>query len=349
VPSIPDTTLTSALPKTVRWDDGVLYLLDQTRLPLDEHIVQCCDIETVFESIQTLRVRGAPAIGVAAAYGLVVGLRGLVSVETMEQRARLLISARPTAVNLTWAINRVMEQARHLNQATVDVSLLETEAKLIHDEDIRACRKIGEIGLPIVKQHSRLLTHCNAGALAVSELGTALAPIYLAHQCGMKVHVYVDETRPLLQGARLTTYELTRNGVPNTLISDNMAAYVMSLGRIDAVIVGADRVAANGDVANKIGTLNLAILSSYFSIPFYVACPMSTIDRDTHTGDEIVIEERDASELRYLGKQQVTLSGVKTFNPAFDITPASLVTGLITDRGIVDYPDEVKLSKLGSG
>ena len=220
----------------------------------------------------------------------------------------------------------------------VDVLKLLQEAKAIHTEDAMACRAIGEFGAPLVGRHPRLLTHCNAGALAVSELGTALAPIYVAHRQGAKLHVFVDETRPLLQGARLTAWELQRAGVECTLITDNMAASVMAEGRVDAVIVGADRVAANGDVANKIGTLNLAILCKYFNLPFYVACPWSTIDLDTPQGSDIAIEQRQPSEVTQIMDVPIAPEGVDVANPAFDVTPAALVTCIITERGLIEPP-----------
>ncbi|MBD3646364.1 MAG: S-methyl-5-thioribose-1-phosphate isomerase, partial [Pseudomonadales bacterium] len=248
-------------PRALWWDQGLLHLLDQTRLPEAEEVIVCHDVDTVYEAIRTLRVRGAPAIGVAAAWGLITGLdAGTADFETIRQRAARLIDARPTAVNLAWAVRRMLACAeRHRNETAADLFAgLEAEARAIHEEDMAACQAIGEAGLPLVKAHPRLLTHCNAGALAVSGIGTALAPIYVAHGQGIPVHVHVDETRPLLQGARLTAWELERAGVPMTLITDNMAAAVMAAKRVDAVIDGADRVAANGDVANKMGTLNLA-------------------------------------------------------------------------------------------
>ncbi len=334
------------LPLSVIWQDSAVHLLDQTRLPHEESVIVCRDIETVFEAIQTLRVRGAPAIGIAAAYGLILGLSGSVSLDALKKRGSYLVSARPTAVNLAWSVNRVMQVARKQTEDRVSIEVLEREAILIHQEDIAACQAIGRLGLPLVAEHPNLLTHCNAGALAVSELGTALAPVYLANERGHRIHVFVDETRPLLQGARLTAYELTRQGVPNTLISDNMAAHVMSLGRVDAVIVGADRVAINGDVANKIGTLNLAILCRHFEIPFYVACPLSTVDPSTVQGKDIEIEQRSAQEVTHIMKQQISASGLQVYNPAFDVTPASLVSAIVTDKDIVYQPTEAKMKQL---
>lgn len=334
----------SVVPKTVVWSAGALRLLDQTRLPREECYIECHDVESVHAAIRQLSVRGAPAIGIAAAYGLIVGLKPASDTaalfDELQSRAVFLKSARPTAVNLAWAVDRMCRiAASNLNRTPAELlGALEREAVDIHQEDKASCRAIGAAGLPLVESHPRLLTHCNAGALAVSELGTALAPIYLAHDKGVPVHVYVDETRPLMQGARLTAYELQRGGIDMTLIADNMAATVMARGLVDAVLVGADRVAANGDVANKIGTLNLAILCHYYDIPFYVACPWSTIDPATPTGRDIEIEERLADEITMVAGTRVAPADTRVFNPAFDITPASLVSAVITDRGVIGPP-----------
>jgi methylthioribose-1-phosphate isomerase len=332
----------------VDWRDGELWLLDQTRLPFAEHVFHCDTLTSVFDAIRALKVRGAPAIGIAAAYGMLVGLdvvldgiseKSEVSAQ-LRQRADYLISARPTAVNLAWAVQRMMAtMAGHSDlQGQTLIKRLEQEAIAIHAEDKAACRAIGEAGAALVTQFPRLLTHCNAGSLAVSELGTALAPIYVAAARGAPVHVYVDETRPLLQGARLTAFELGRAGVNRTLITDNMAAHVMAQGGVQLVLVGTDRVAANGDVANKIGTLGLAILCQYFDIPFYVACPVSTIDLQTRTGADIHIEERHADEVLQVAGVGLAEFDTPVFNPAFDVTPAALVTGIITDQGIIKAP-----------
>lgn len=335
------------LPRAVTWDQGKLLLLDQRQLPHQEVITHCQSLENVFEAIKTLTVRGAPAIGIAAAYGLLVGLEDADDAELLagfDQRCDYLISARPTAVNLAWAVNRMRAKANAASNSLYEV-LLE-EAKAIHQEDMTACNRIADVGLPLVKQYPRLLTHCNAGSLAVSELGTALAPIYRAHQQGINVHVYVDETRPLLQGSRLTAYELHRSGVDCTLISDNMAAHVMSLGEVDMVITGADRIAANGDTANKIGTLGLAILAAHFKIPFYVAVPLSTIDPQTASGQEIEIEERDPEEVKVLHGQPIAPSGVNARSPAFDVTPHHLIAGIITDEGLLEPPFDQAIAQL---
>jgi methylthioribose-1-phosphate isomerase len=336
----------TALPTTLRWHSGRLFLLDQTRLPLETVIEPQDTVEQVWTAIKQLKVRGAPAIGIAGAYGLVVGLQGQTHLERaaflreMHRLAAYLDSARPTAVNLHWALNRMVTLAEGLGTASPSALLraLEQEAIAIHDEDRQLCRAIGTHGLPLIQPGMGVLTHCNAGALATSELGTALAPLYLAHEAGRAFRVYADETRPLLQGARLTSWELQQSGLDVTLICDNMAAHLMSQGLIDLVIVGTDRVAANGDVANKIGTLSVAIAAQYFGIPFYVACPYSTIDFDTPTGQTIVIEERGEEEVTHFGDRRTGPMDIPVRNPAFDVTPHPLVTGLITDRGLLHPP-----------
>ncbi len=333
-----------SLPKAVSWNNKRLELLDQRYLPHEEQVISCDSIEKVFESIKTLSVRGAPAIGIAAAYGLLVGLIGS-NLQVAElkaelvKRAAFLISARPTAVNLAWAVNRMIDILKEkFDSAENLLEKLEQEAINIHNEDISACHQIGDHGVSLVQRNPNVLTHCNAGSLAVSEMGTALAPIYRAFENNIPVHVFIDETRPLLQGARLTAYELGKVGVACTLITDNMAAYMMACGKVDMVLVGADRVTANGDVANKIGTLNLAVLCQYYKLPFYVACPVSTIDLGTSTGAEIEIEQRDPSEVTHIKGLQISPGGVDVQNPAFDVTPWELVTGIITENGIVTPP-----------
>jgi methylthioribose-1-phosphate isomerase len=333
-------------PEPVRWQDGRLFLLDQTQLPLATVIEPQESVEQVWQSIQQLKVRGAPAIGIAGAYGLVLAMQGQSQLPRAEflaelvRQAAYLDSARPTAVNLNWALTRLVQTAQaltHLSGPDLQMAL-EQEAMAIHSEDRQLCRRIGEHGLPLIQDGMGVLTHCNAGALATSELGTALAPLYLAQACGRCFKVYADETRPLLQGARLTAWELQQSGVDVTLICDNMAAHMMSQGLIDLVIVGTDRVAANGDVANKIGTLGVAILAQYFRIPFYVACPYSTIDFATADGGSIVIEERSPAEVTNFGQRRTAPEQIAVRNPAFDVTPQSLVTGLITERGIIRPP-----------
>ena len=325
------------LPPAVDYRDGALVLLDQTRLPGE--VVQ--DVythpEDVVAAIRRLSVRGAPAIGIAAAYGATLGLAEARDPRRrFEDSAAALRAARPTAVNLMWAIDRLRHRAEQMTDVGLADALL-VEARAIHAEDRLACRSIGEYGRPLVEAHPNVLTHCNAGALAVSEMGTALAPIYAAARAGAPVHVYVDETRPLLQGARLTALELHEAGIALSLITDSMAAHVIGSGRVDMAIVGADRVAANGDVANKIGTLGVAIACSHFGVPFYVACPYSTIDPATAHGADIPIEERDGAEVLGFNGQR-TAPDVSTYNPAFDVTPAALVAGFVTERGVVQPP-----------
>ena len=339
----------NALPRAVLWDNRSLRILDQRRLPGDRSLITCHQVEDVFECIQKLAVRGAPAIGIAAAYGLLVDLfetrLPLTQLkQNLSDRAEYLISARPTAVNLAWAVNRMMGVASEKFGDTGEMlGRLEAEAIAIHQEDISACHQIGDHGVALVRRYPNVLTHCNAGSLAVSELGTALAPIYRAYEEGVKVHVFVDETRPLLQGARLTAFELQSVGVDCTLITDNMAAHMMASGGVEMVLVGADRIVANGDVANKIGTLNLAILCQHFNIPFYVACPVSTIDINTESGDDIVIEQRNPTEVTHWKGEQISPDNINAANPAFDVTPANLVAGIITEMGIAKPPFEESL------
>lgn len=317
-------------PSAILWEAGELRLLDQRQLPHRVEYLRIDGIPDAVEAIATLAVRGAPAIGIAAAYALAVAARRSGDVaEVLKDGGDALIAARPTAVNLRWAVERLRCRGRKEPSAAA----LADEAEAIHREDAAACRGIGEQGLGLIKPGSNLLTHCNAGALAVSELGTATAPMYLSHQAGVPFHVYVDETRPLFQGARLTAWELGAAGIDLTLICDNAAASLMAEGKIDLIIVGTDRIARNGDVVNKIGTLNLAVLASHFGVPFYVACPSSTFDPDTETGAEVNIEERGEEEVR-----QDHAPSVAAFNPAFDVTPAELVTGVITERGIARPP-----------
>jgi methylthioribose-1-phosphate isomerase len=310
-------------------------------------------LQQVWDSIKTLKVRGAPAIGIATAYGILVGLRDLLSksrallLEEMIQRAAYLESSRPTAVNLSWAARRMVRASqRAIEGSNQDwYTALVEEAIGIHEEDRRRCQKIGEHGRSLIHEGCGVLTHCNAGLLAASAIGTATAPMYLAHSEGVRFRVFVDETRPLLQGARLTSWELLSAGIDVTLITDNMAAAIMAEKRVDLVIVGADRVAGNGDVANKIGTLGVAILAKYFQIPFYVACPGSTVDLSFSDGEGIVIEERNGSEVTSFGACPTAPKGVKTRNPAFDVTPHSLITGIITDEALITPPFDSKLRK----
>jgi methylthioribose-1-phosphate isomerase len=329
-------------PAAVCWRDNRLELLDQRRLPREVKYLTIRSIADIERAIRTLAVRGAPAIGIAAAYGLVVAMSAESPPDEAPEafRSRLdgfaarLRRARPTAVNLAWAIERVCRRAT----AEASLPAIRDEAEAIHREDEAICGAIGRHGAPLITPGAGVLTHCNAGSLAVSTLGTATAPMYLRHRDGMPFRVFVDETRPLLQGARLTAWELSRAGLDVTLICDNMAASLMAAGEIDLVLVGTDRVTRNGDVINKIGTLNLAVLCRHFGIPFYVACPSSTYDAATLRGSDVVIEERGPEEV--LGDHAAR---VPVRNPAFDVTPATLVTAIITEHGIARPPLEAAL------
>lgn len=338
---------------TIRWKSespnsipGVLRLIDQRQLPQKLDYLELNDVDAVVEAIYTLAVRGAPAIGIAGAFGLVIAAQQHLDAPPEEFKKQLnsaaekLARSRPTAVNLTWAIKRCMTVLNQSAPATNNDAalLLLREAQEILDEDIAMCRKIGRHGLELLKNGATVLTHCNAGALATGDFGTALAPIYTAAEQQITVRVYADETRPLLQGARLTAWELNRAGIDVTVICDNMAAQVMREKRIDLVIVGADRIAANGDVANKIGTYGLAILASWHQIPFYVAAPYSTLDPAIKTGAAIPIEQRNPHEISHGFNRQTAPDAVSFYNPAFDVTPATLISGIITERGILRPP-----------
>jgi methylthioribose-1-phosphate isomerase len=341
------------IPLSLRWADGELYLLDQTRLPNEVLEERQTSVEQVWEAIKLLKVRGAPAIGIAGAYGLLVALKPHRAdplptfLAAMEKQAAYLDASRPTAVNLHWALERMKAFARGRPEQTSEVlyGRMVEEAVRIHDEDRAICHAIGEAGVGLIKPGCGVLTHCNAGALATSELGTATAAMYLAHRRGVPFRVYADETRPLLQGARLTSWELQRSGVDVTLICDDMAAYVMSKGLVDLCIVGCDRVAANGDTANKIGTYGVAILARHFGIPLYVACPSSTYDRSTPGGEQIVIEERDAEEVTSFGARRTGPQGIKVKNPSFDVTPHVLISGFLTEKGLIRAPFQENLAK----
>lgn len=345
----------SSLPETVRWTHDRLWVVDQTLLPLEIKEVALDTAAEVWHAIQTLMVRGAPAIGVAAAYGLCVAIKPFLSLspermrQQVQEQAAYLTASRPTAVNLQWALDRMTAAADGCD-ATANTHqlfgcLLQC-AKDIHADDQAQCLRIGQSGLPLIKPGMGILTHCNAGALATTGLGTATAPLYLAHQKGIAFRAYADETRPLLQGARLTSWELQQAGIDVTLQTDNMAAHLMSQGLIDMVIVGTDRVAANGDIANKIGTLSVAINARHFGIPFYVAFPSSTVDLHTACGADIVIEERQAQEVTGLYGHAIAPSNIKVRNPAFDVTPADLITGFVTDQGLVLPPFGAGLQRL---
>jgi len=330
--------------KTVWQADGRIYLLDQTLLPVEEKIIEIDSVEAMWVAIKRLSVRGAPAIGVAAGFGVWIAARQAVEQNNDVRSAAIaacdyLATSRPTAVNLFWALDRMkallQSNTAAEGPALADLILLEAEA--IRSEDLESCRAIGRFGAELIEEGDSLLTHCNAGALATSGFGTALAPMFWAAQIqGKSIQVYADETRPLLQGARLTAWELQKAGIPVTLICDSMAASVMASGKIQRVIVGADRIAANGDVANKIGTYGVAVLARHHKIPFYVAAPWSTIDAATPTGADIPIEERSAEEIGKWGQVVTAPEDVQVYNPAFDVTPAEFITAYITDRGITN-------------
>ncbi len=328
----------------LHWNDDAFRvdLLDQTLLPVDERWLEIATPEQMAEAIKMLRVRGAPAIGVAAAYGVVLALRGDAGAPHAEVTAAiaLLATTRPTAVNLFYALDRMRREAdrhRAAGRAALRQALL-AEAHAINREDQEAGRRLGEHGLSLLHDGMTVLTHCHAGGVATSGYGTALAPFLMAREHGVALSAFVDETRPLLQGSRITAWELTRAGIPATLITDSMAGHVMQQGRVDVVIVGADRISANGDVANKIGTYALAVLAHAHGLPFYVSAPLSTVDFDTPTGDEIVIEERGRQEVTHGFGRQTAPDEVAVYNPAFDVTPARLVTALITEHGVVRPP-----------
>jgi len=329
--------------ETIRLDDenSAVIILDQTLLPKTQKYVSLTTIDEVWHAIHKLQVRGAPAIGIAAAMGIYVHMKTVDSnfAEEFEKAAAYLSSSRPTAVNLSWALGRMADTLRKYKDSPDIITKLKQTAEGIKTEDAEVCKTIGKYGATLLKPNMGILTHCNAGALAASEYGTALAPIYVAHENGIPLRVFADETRPVLQGARLTAFELQAAGVDTTLICDNMAAVVMSKGLVDVIFVGCDRVATNGDTANKIGTMSVAVLAKQFGIPFYVCAPFSTIDVNTETGEEIIIEERDGGEITDLWyKERLAPEGVKTFNPSFDVTPAELISGFITEKGILSPP-----------
>jgi methylthioribose-1-phosphate isomerase len=332
---------TSALPYSVKWNDSHITILDQQALPSITEFIDLYTIEDVFDSIVTLKVRGAPAIGIVAAFGVALGANQLTTTEldqfTSEVKSQItrLAASRPTAVNLFWALNRmekVLLQAPSIEEAKI---ALIDEAKTIFAEDEAMCRQIGEHGLSLFSEGDRVLTICNAGAIATARYGTALAPFHLAKERNFPLQVYACETRPVFQGARLTAWELQQAGVDVTLISDSMAAHTIKEKNINAIIVGADRITANGDTANKIGTLGLAILAQHYQIPFYVAAPSSTFDLSKQSGLEIPIEERDGKEITDVQGVRIAPKDIKTFNPAFDVTPHQLITAIITESGII--------------
>ncbi len=343
--------------------DGYLELVDQRRLPAEFVSLQCRDVQSLFDAIKTLAVRGAPAIGVAGAYGLVLALQKLGPKDTVEKALEALAgaraylaSSRPTAVNLSWALDRVCKRAEEVSRAsrpriagrmpaTLQVlrEAVLAEANAIYVEDVDMCRQIGLHGERFIKEGAGVLTHCNAGALATAGQGTALSLMFEAHKKGKNFRVYADETRPLLQGARLTAWELQQAGIDVTLICDNMAGWLMKQGKINAIITGADRIAANGDAANKIGTYSLSILAREHGVPFYIAAPSSTFDLNLKTGAEIPIEQRAAEEVTTLHGTPIAPAGVGAYNPAFDVTQASDIAAIITEQGIIEHPTAKKI------
>ncbi len=344
---------------TIEWVgglDGFVRLIDQTLLPTEFRQVECRTVGEVWEAIKVLRVRGAPAIGIAAAFGAVLGARES-HADTFEGLRRhltkatdYLATARPTAVNLFWALDRmkrVADKSRFLTIPLLKERLLD-EALAIAEEDRAVCRAIGRHGAPLILEGGGVLTHCNAGALATADYGTALAVMFAAHEQGKRFRVFADETRPLLQGARLTAWELMQAGIDVTLICDSMAAVVMRQGKVSLAVVGADRIAANGDTANKIGTYGVATLAKEHGVPFYVAAPVSTFDLSLPSGDSIPIEERKPEEITHGFGRQTAPEGVKVYNPAFDVTPARLIAGIITERGVISPVNEAMVRRLAA-
>ncbi len=343
--------------KTIRWKNNSVVLIDQNALPLAERYITCKSYKEVISAIKDLTVRGAPAIGVAAAMGAALGALHLPSLPPEKFRRKFITicdeiaRARPTARNLFWALERVK---KCLNEAIRSgkrdlVKELVNEAKRICLEDIEINRQMGKHGSPLLADGDNILTHCNAGALATAGYGTALGVIRTAHEQGKTLHVYVDETRPVLQGARLTAWELKKEKIPFTLITDNMAGFLMRQGKIDKIIVGADRIAANGDTANKIGTYSLAVLAAVHRIPFYVAAPLSTIDVSLKTGAAIPVEERKNEEVTHFRGVRSAPEGTKVYNPAFDVTPAQFITAIITEKGILRKPYRVSIVRMHKG
>ncbi len=343
--------MTTTAIKTVQWaPDGALRIIDQRLLPEEYLERDLRSVAEVADAIRTLAVRGAPAIGVAAAMGLAAAVDAERAVgrikdaaslrRFVQEAASILRATRPTAVNLAWALDRMLRllDADTRDDAAALAAAVRGEAECIRAEDAAMCDAIGQNGRALLKDGMRVLTHCNAGALATAGIGTALAPVYAAQRAGLRIEVYADETRPLLQGARLTAWELSRAGVPVTVITDGMAASLMAAGKVDIVLVGADRIAANGDTANKIGTYALAVLAKHHRIPFVVVAPTSTVDAHTLTGDAIPIEQRDASEVTHVAGKRVAASGAMVFNPAFDVTPGALITHIVTEEAVLVPP-----------
>lgn len=336
------------------FENGVLKLIDQTKLPNETIWHEYKSYEQVAKAIKDMIVRGAPAIGVTAAYGIVIGMNAITAdskdefFNCLNHIAGEMKNTRPTAVNLFWAVDRIMEKAYQNKNRSLDEIKREVlnEAIRMDQEDVETNRKIGEYGNQLINPRDTILTHCNAGNLATCDYGTALGVVRAAHEAGKKVQVFANETRPYLQGARLTAYELMQDGIPVTLICDNMAGYFMHRGEINCCIVGADRIALNGDTANKIGTYTIAVLAKENNIPFYVAAPVSTIDFELATGEEIIIEERDVREVTHIREIQLAPNGVNVKNPAFDVTPNGYITAIITEKGILYPPFSQSIQQL---
>jgi methylthioribose-1-phosphate isomerase len=355
MPKPPTNSAMAAIldPPTIQWKDDHVEIIDQTKLPGELAVVQCTTAEQMAEAIRSLRIRGAPAIGIAAAYGVILGIGKSMTQDResfhgdLEQVMNLLRSTRPTAVNLVWALDRLRNVARQHGEEPVPrvrEALLE-EALLIHRQDARLCEMIGLNGQQLIGDGARVLTHCNAGRLATGGIGTALGILYTAHRLGKRISVYADETRPLLQGARLTVWELMRAGIPVTLLCDNAAGRLMAQKKVDCALVGADRIAANGDVANKIGTYGVAVLCRQHGLPLYVAAPSSTLDLGLENGAAIPIEERAAGEVTEVAGTRIAPCGVPVYNPAFDVTPAQLVSAIVTEAGVFPPPYSDSLSR----
>lgn len=332
--------------ETIFWKDGKVRLVDQTLLPAKFKYISCGDVKTLWYAIKRLQVRGAPAIGIAGALGIVLGVKnskaltGKKLLSEVDALAGYLASSRPTAVNLFWALARMrcVAEINSAKSAAQVKKLLFEEALKIISEDKDSCRSMARNGAKLIKSGDAILTHCNAGGLATADYGTALGVLFEAKKQGKRIKVYADETRPLLQGARLTTWELLHEGIDTTLICDNMAASLMAKGKIDKIFVGADRIASNGDAANKIGTYGVAVLAKYHRVPFYVVAPLSTFDFNIATGKDIPIEERDGDEVRSIGGKFIAPRKVKVYNPAFDVTPNELITAIITEKGVLRKP-----------
>lgn len=335
--------------KAVEYKEGILRLIDQRKLPIEKTYFECKTIEDVIFAIKDMVVRGAPAIGATAGYGMLIGAMALGSDLTLQEVEKLKVkldSSRPTAVNLMWATQRIFSAAKERSPSIPILECIENEAHRIYNEDALSCKKMAEYGNTLISHGDVILTHCNTGALATVAYGTALGVIREAHRTGKNISVYADETRPRLQGAKLTAWELMEEGIPATLISDSVAATLMRDGKIDKVIVGADRIAKNGDTANKIGTFMLSVIAKTYQIPFYVAAPVSTIDFGMDSGKDIDIEERDEDEVTTIAGVRIAPEGINVYNPAFDVTPAEHITAIITEKGIVFPPFTTELIKI---